>query len=360
MVAGSASVTISKDAVRVTINKNDLPLLRDIKSLQGVEVTLNESTTEPRKFSWGKIYAPDLLLEPELEIQEHLADINGMDIELVKRQMKGEFRDPTPILKIKFELPYVPHSIKCLGKEYPVEKYFPPPSRCAKCQMFGHWKNRCRGPTRCVNCGQSHGELACTNLPSCYNCHGSHPASDPNCPRFRQEKDIILLSYENDIPFAEARNLFKNGTRPTNELSKPKPPVYENPYVTTAKIQTFDCNTDHDIKIDTLHINVIQTDGTEKILTPTPPSPPSPSTENHDGEDFPWNPQLSNPAEMVIAISAMNTKMIQRVAFLDHNEQTENFKKFTSRLNGALAAVYRTISLQDPPPKIPFLIPKVI
>ena len=166
--------------------------------------------------------------------------------------MKGEAREPTRLLKIKFQHPSPPQKISCLEEEYVVERYFPPPRRCVKCQMFGHWQNNCRGPTRCVNCGQHHGDSTCTNPPSCYNCHKPHPASDPGCPKFRQEKDIISISYENDIAFPEARELFKQGLRPTNLSAKPKPSVFINPYATSVETQTIHAETVYNIKDDSL------------------------------------------------------------------------------------------------------------
>ena len=140
--------------------------------------------------------------------------------------------------------------------------------RCTQCQKYGHWHNNCRGPTRCDNCGQMHDESPCPNLTSCYNCQRSHQASDPNCPRYRQEKDIILLSYEKDIPFSFARDLFRDGTRPNNPSPKPSrdPSVFNNPYTSSVEVQMNSLRTDFNIKDDTLEDKTLPLENSDTIL----------------------------------------------------------------------------------------------
>ena len=135
-VVPSAKVTYPNDNLSISIKRSDLNTLREITSLDGVEVQLIENPSEIpfRKFSWGKIYAPDLFYDSEDDILEKLKEENYLDIELVKRQRRGEDRNPTRLLKIKFQLPTVPHTIYCLNKEYEVKKYFSPPMRCIQCQ----------------------------------------------------------------------------------------------------------------------------------------------------------------------------------------------------------------------------------
>ena len=128
-VVPSAHVTYPNDILTINTKKSNLNTLRGITSLDGVEVQLTENPSEIpfRKFCWGKIYAPQLFYDSEDDILKQLKEENYLDIELVKRQMKGEDRNPTCLLKIKFQSPTVPYTIYCLDKEYDVEKYFPPP-----------------------------------------------------------------------------------------------------------------------------------------------------------------------------------------------------------------------------------------
>ena len=64
-VVPSAHVTYPNDILTINTKKSNLNTLRGITSLDGVEVQLieNPSKTPFRKFSWGKIYAPDLFYD---------------------------------------------------------------------------------------------------------------------------------------------------------------------------------------------------------------------------------------------------------------------------------------------------------
>ena len=356
-VVPNAHVTFPNKSLTVTIKRAELDTLRGITSLDGVEVKLDDDPAGValRKFSWGKIYAP-LLFHSEVEaIVDQLNEENNFKIEEVKRQMKGEAREPTRLLKIKFQLPAAPHTVYCLGEEFEVEKYFPPPRRCTKCQMFGHWQNNCRGPTRCAVCGQTHSNSLCTNLPTCYNCHRSHPASDPNCPMYRQEKDIILLSYENDISFPAARNLFNEGTRPANQSAKPKPkpPAYDNPYVKSVESQTIHLEANYNIKEDSLEDKTIAIEDSDIILYPTPPSlpsPPIPQNYSPDNLDLPWSPsKMDNPLDMLLGISSLNRAMSSRTDKVLQNDVKEELRLFNNKINSALAAVHRVLKQQNDP-----------
>lgn len=53
--------------------------------------------------------------------------------------------------------------------------------QCTKCQQYGHTKNNCLRPYRCVKCAEAHNTSDCPkkdrNSPAkCALCLGSHPA----------------------------------------------------------------------------------------------------------------------------------------------------------------------------------------
>lgn len=68
--------------------------------------------------------------------------------------------------------------------------------QCKRCQRFGHSKNQCFRPFRCVKCGNDHPTATCTKLPEtdavCANCQGSHPASYRGCNKYKEYKERIL------------------------------------------------------------------------------------------------------------------------------------------------------------------------
>ena len=68
--------------------------------------------------------------------------------------------------------------------------------QCKRCQRFGHTKNQCFRPFRCVKCGNDHPTSTCTKPPEtdaiCANCQGKHPASYRGCLKYKEYKERIL------------------------------------------------------------------------------------------------------------------------------------------------------------------------
>ena len=62
--------------------------------------------------------------------------------------------------------------------------------QCLNCQGYGHTKNYCRLPARCVRCEEAHSSDRCPNPkgspPKCANCGGSHTANYRGCPTHKQ------------------------------------------------------------------------------------------------------------------------------------------------------------------------------
>lgn len=62
--------------------------------------------------------------------------------------------------------------------------------QCKRCQQYGHSKNNCMRPYRCVKCAGAHKTTMCTineNTPAvCALCSGSHPASYKGCQVYRE------------------------------------------------------------------------------------------------------------------------------------------------------------------------------
>lgn len=63
--------------------------------------------------------------------------------------------------------------------------------QCQRCQQYGHSKNYCMRPYRCVKCGQSHKTSECEkrdrNTPAqCALCNGPHPANYKGCEVYKE------------------------------------------------------------------------------------------------------------------------------------------------------------------------------
>lgn len=63
--------------------------------------------------------------------------------------------------------------------------------QCTRCQQYGHTKNNCMRPFRCVKCAEGHRTTDCPkkdrNTPAtCTLCHGSHPANYKGCQVYKE------------------------------------------------------------------------------------------------------------------------------------------------------------------------------
>lgn len=63
--------------------------------------------------------------------------------------------------------------------------------QCTRCQQYGHTKNNCMRPYRCVKCAKGHKTTDCPkkdrNTPAtCTLCHGDHPANYKGCQIYKE------------------------------------------------------------------------------------------------------------------------------------------------------------------------------
>ncbi|CAK1588944.1 unnamed protein product [Parnassius mnemosyne] len=108
--------------------------------------------------------------------------------------------------------------------------------QCQRCQQYGHTKNYCMKPFRCVKCAGAHKTSACTktdrNTPAtCALCLGPHPANYKGCEVY---KEILTRKTKNQYPRQKRDNYaHKNSdyirTHPINMNSvQDRPPSNKN------------------------------------------------------------------------------------------------------------------------------------
>ena len=92
-----------------------------------------------------------------------------------------------------------------------VEQYIPNPLRCSKCQKYGRHDDNCRGQEVCGGkCSQQnpdHHINDCQFPYICPNCGSDHPVYARSCESWRQEKEMLTVKHQNNIPYYEARKL---------------------------------------------------------------------------------------------------------------------------------------------------------
>nr|AMS38374.1 hypothetical protein [Bactrocera tryoni] len=73
--------------------------------------------------------------------------------------------------------------------------------QCKSCQAFGHTRNYCCKPPRCVKCAGNHTTLSCTKPaelpPKCCNCNQNHPANYRGCEVAKQLQKIKNATEKN-------------------------------------------------------------------------------------------------------------------------------------------------------------------
>ena len=103
---------------QLTLSRHSNPYSNPEAIIEETETTKNDN--KDTNFCWGKINAPELIYSSEDVIADEFNKENDFEVELVKRQQRGAEKKPSPILKIKFKLPSIPETIKCLDEEYQV------------------------------------------------------------------------------------------------------------------------------------------------------------------------------------------------------------------------------------------------
>lgn len=90
--------------------------------------------------------------------------------------------------------------------------------QCHRCQRFGHTKNYCTLPPRCVKCAGNHSHTECNKLnkekPKCVNCGGEHAASYRGCSHHieLQQKRMINKPHLNN-PIVNPAQTYANRVR---------------------------------------------------------------------------------------------------------------------------------------------------
>lgn len=90
------------------------------------------------------------------------------------------------------------------------DKYYNMPRTCRNCQQIGHITEACNDAPHCANCSGNHPHReGCKRPPSCTNCGGDHRPLDKTCPTYQQEKAIIKIQVDQEVPLKVARKKYK-------------------------------------------------------------------------------------------------------------------------------------------------------
>ncbi|XP_064464573.1 uncharacterized protein LOC135375865 [Ornithodoros turicata] len=177
--------------------------LLSLTSINGISVTV--SSHRILNIVKGVISESDLLDCSESELQDGLQQHGVVAVKRIVMRRDGK-EIPTKHIILSFKLHKLPDTIKAGYLSCNVRAYIPNPSRCYKCQRFGHGSQVCRGQPVCAKCsGKDHSSESCSNDFQCANCKGNHPVYSRSCPCWKEEKQILKLKTEQNITYSAAK-----------------------------------------------------------------------------------------------------------------------------------------------------------
>ena len=196
-----------------TANKDQSRRLRNIQTIHEAPVEISPHKT--LNTTKGTVISRESRLSSIDELKDWLAEYNIHEFKRI--QLRNENLE---LLILNFPGEYLPPSIDIGFETCRVRRWIPNPTRCFNCQKFGHTTTRCRGQTKCANCGSidhTHSRtVRCDLPPSCANCGENHPAYDRNCPKWQFEKKVLQIKTTKKLNFPQARKLAAEIDGPVN------------------------------------------------------------------------------------------------------------------------------------------------
>lgn len=206
LVGSVKNVKKMRDGLLVEVeNEAQSRKLMSTSKFSNLAVTVGPHRT--LNYCKGVVTCRDLLNCTTEEILENLKEEGVIDAKRITTKRSGEIQN-TASLILTFDTPSLPESIKVAMYSLRVRRYIPAPSRCFRCQRYGHFASSCKGEQVCV-CGKPpHEGQQCVFPFTCVNCRGNHISSSKNCPIYQDEFAIQKLRVENNMTYGEAkRNL---------------------------------------------------------------------------------------------------------------------------------------------------------
>ena len=100
----------------------------------------------------------------------------------------------------------LPADVKLGYRRFKVRQYNPTPTRCFKCQAYGHQAQACRSSVICPRCAGKHAFEVCPakDERKCPNCKGNHTAAYRGCPKYKAAQQIVRVAEQEQLSYAAA------------------------------------------------------------------------------------------------------------------------------------------------------------
>jgi len=137
---------------------------------------------------------------------------------------------------------------------YRVSVYVPTPTRCDKCQRFGHRADQCKSAElRCSRCGKNHEFKDCTvekERAKCANCGENHSSAYRGCKKYREVKETLKVAATEKLSEADALKQKRATKRVEKPATVENPPVVEAVVTNERKSVETQSGTEQAVKTD--------------------------------------------------------------------------------------------------------------
>ena len=193
--------------------EEDMNKLLKIKTIAGCKVTAEENTAKNSIKGLIIDHEDDLI---NMDKRELLAAVSSKGIKDIVRYGTSK------VIEIRFGGQTKPDKVYFWKKlSFPVQPYIEEPTRCFKCQYYGHMSRSCRNDYACYNCGlvytdrSQHTPKECINAKCCVNCKGPHASGHKkSCEIHKKERKWAAICFNQNIKRSEAKERYPSGDVP--------------------------------------------------------------------------------------------------------------------------------------------------
>jgi len=235
-------IKYSKESIRINCRDEAQKIkFKNVSNLIGIEISISEHSSISRSAlnleHFEKVIIFGVLTEiTEEEIRRETKAISVKRLSK-KGSVEGERTDTESVILAYGSEP--PRMVQIGFQTYKTKTFIPLPTRCWRCQRFGHAESSCRGKVTCPRCAGNHKYEECSikndNVDTdetivknthlrCVNCSQQHSAAYRNCPEYLKSKEIAKIKTMFKLTYSQATKKMKE-----DEIIEAQPLLSTNP-----------------------------------------------------------------------------------------------------------------------------------